>query len=183
MESRNKSGFTLIELLIVIAIIGILSTIGLVALNGARYRARDALRQAALRQYALAWISMNQDYGKYILPNSKGGSDETCQWKDDPSGCTDLGLFFGSTATTTDPIQSSVSECAEGPSASCGAVDDVDCRDGANWNITASTKYCIAYMSDTAGSTGFGLGAYFEAGTTGVGSKGFHVLSENGEWK
>ena len=53
MHSSRK-GFTLIELLIVIAIIGLLSTIAVVALNNARGKTRDAKRVADVKQIQTA---------------------------------------------------------------------------------------------------------------------------------
>lgn len=51
---QNKKGFTIIELLIVIAIIGLLATISIVALNGARQKGRDAKRIGDIRQVQTA---------------------------------------------------------------------------------------------------------------------------------
>lgn len=65
MRNKNKSGFTLIELLVVIAIIGLLASIVLLALNGARQKSRDATRLADVRQLASAFELFFNDAGAY----------------------------------------------------------------------------------------------------------------------
>ena len=47
---KNKKGFTLIELLVVISVIGVLSSIVLVSLEGARERARIAKAESMIEQ-------------------------------------------------------------------------------------------------------------------------------------
>lgn len=65
MRNKKNKGFTLIELLVVIAIIGLLASIVLVALNGARQKSRDTTRLADVRQLASAFESYFNDANSY----------------------------------------------------------------------------------------------------------------------
>ena len=102
MHASRRGGFTLIELLIVIAIIGMLSTLSVVALNSARQRSRDAKRVADIRQIQTALelgYTESQRYPASPTDNVIGSSTTSsvlCSvglvptWQNTQAGCTTL---------------------------------------------------------------------------------------------
>lgn len=92
---NSLRGFTLIELLIVIAIIGILSSIAVVNLTIAKARARDALRLSDLGQMRRAVEYYYQEFGVYPCGDNfdwingsgtvdSNGSGGWCEWTGNP---------------------------------------------------------------------------------------------------
>lgn len=67
-----SQGFTLIELLVVVAVIGLLASIAVVALQNTRAEARDTKRIADMRQIYTALEIYNEQYGEYP-PNTGHG--------------------------------------------------------------------------------------------------------------
>lgn len=103
-----SSGFTLIELLIVIAIIGILTTLLMVNFIGIRQRARDAERKSDLRQIQAAlelYRADTSDYPSSPLPacgTSFANNGVTYMQKlpCDPINSGDFKYTYTSTGTT-----------------------------------------------------------------------------------
>ncbi len=69
---KKKSGFTLIELLIIIAIIGLLSSIMLILLSSAKMRSNNTRRQVDLRQILYAEMMVMGDDEKYSCIKNPG---------------------------------------------------------------------------------------------------------------
>ena len=76
----NKKGFTLIELLVVISIIGLLSTLAVIALGNAREKSRDARRVSDIKQIQTAMELYYNDQNQYPTGASivLGGANATC---------------------------------------------------------------------------------------------------------
>lgn len=86
--SAGIRGFTLIELMVVIAIIGMMSSVVLASLNSARAKGRDAAIKSAVKQYAVLMELNHSTYGTYA--QLQAGWDYT------PANCNDS--FSGSFA-------------------------------------------------------------------------------------
>ena len=84
IKINKQKGFTLIELLVVIAIIGILASIVLVPLSGARAKARDAKRESDIRQISLA-MEMYYDENTQYPVTADTDADNRLDTGEDPT--------------------------------------------------------------------------------------------------
>ena len=71
-DLAKRSGFTIIELLIVIVVIGILTTLTVVAYGGIQARTRDTIVKNAAKQFAVELQRFSADTGKTPLQTGGG---------------------------------------------------------------------------------------------------------------
>jgi len=90
-KNKKHRGFTLIELLIVVAIIGILSSVVLVGLKSARAKARNAVRITNMKNYTDVFELAYDENGEYPDPGNTSWyclgdfSDDRCWYEGDTS--------------------------------------------------------------------------------------------------
>ncbi len=70
-EMKKQAGFTLMELIVVMAILGLLATIGLNSFRSSQLKSRDGKRKSDLEQVQRALEMYHNDYGRY--PDSSNG--------------------------------------------------------------------------------------------------------------
>ncbi|MFA6376019.1 MAG: prepilin-type N-terminal cleavage/methylation domain-containing protein [Candidatus Paceibacterota bacterium] len=90
--NTNQKGFTLIELMVVISIIGLLSSMVMVGMQGARANARDASRKQDIetieKALVMHWERTGQFPSDAAFDGSIGSTGCGCQQSGAPEGCT-----------------------------------------------------------------------------------------------
>lgn len=130
---NNRKGFTLIEMLVVVAIIGLLASVVVVGVGGARQKARDTKRVADLRQIQ-TYLEANYKNGAYPAAISSVSSlPKDPSTSKSYSYCTD-----SETYTIGAKLENGASNKPSGaPSSStCTLVPALDCSN--------ADVYCVA---------------------------------------
>ncbi len=73
MKKLNKFGFTLIELLVVVALIGVLSAIGIVAYSGISDSSKKSQAETTMQSIYLAQQEYKSNNGQYYYGSSTAG--------------------------------------------------------------------------------------------------------------
>lgn len=173
-KTKAKKGFTLIELLVVISIIGLLSTLAVVALNNARVRSRDAARLANIQQLQTAMQLYYDANGTWDFPtgstcgNSVATTGTAAQIYQNCLGTGTAGLG--------DQMQVSVlKDPTTNATASCPGWDTTGNAPG-----TRPAAGCqAAFINNVPSATAFEIGFCLEGSSTNL-AAGCHTLNQTG---
>lgn len=139
---RRKSGFTIIEVIVVIAIIGILTTIGIIAFNKYRTDARDSQRKAQITVISQALEKYFNANGEYPGCTSMTASPSTIS--SNTLVGIDTSVFVAPGSSLTNSITCGTPSTPDyfgyiGTGASCASG-------------SACESYTLQYKSETSGS-------------------------------
>lgn len=148
---KKSRGFTLIELLVVIAIIGILASIVLVSLGGARAKARDAQRISDVKQLSLVLEMEEASVPGTDLAGCTAAGDKT-------TACTNAGDILTAFTILKDPT-------AKGTGTACDSAAAAACDYSLGIAAASTDDYEICF--------------YLESGAGGL-SAGQHRIIESG---
>lgn len=136
----NKKGFTLIELLIVIAIIGILASVVLGALNTARSKADDAAIKSNLTNIRPQASEIYDNDGNY---NAVCGADAATQNARVNAAITASNTRSGGTAVCAMPASGTANDWAIASVLKTGGVWCVDSAGSSRSATSGGTTYTV----------------------------------------
>lgn len=141
MKKQRSTGFTLIELLVVIAVIGILASVVLTSLNGARNKGRDKAIVSDL-------LNIRTEIQSYLTTNGNLGGTFTFNWCPNSAATTSV---FGN-AKVKEIIAHANSQAGGTTGLAFGRIACY--TSGTNWTVAAILREGGGYRAWCIDSTG-----------------------------
>ncbi len=164
MKKKHKKGFTLIELLVVISIIGLISTVAVIAFTNVRRKSRNSTRVSNMKQIAAAMelVYAENDAYDVLVNNPTAGS---CNTGARLNTCIGLQAFYSGIANMHDPLYKLTG----------GTPNQNACV----WNATAQCDYAVNYIDQED----YELLFFLEPGKAGdLSGPGIFSISPQGFW-